>query len=45
MVGGVQLKVGSQGVSIFLMFLIDFDVRWFREAFSSFLRSGQSGLL
>ena len=43
--GGVQLKLGSEGVSMTLMFLMDLVVRWLRVVLSSFLRSFQLGCL
>jgi len=41
----IQLKLGSEGVSITLIFFMDFVVLWFRVVFSYFLRSAQFELL
>ena len=41
----VQLKLGSDGVSIAFMFFIDFVVLWLRFVFSYFLSYAQLGFL
>lgn len=41
----LQLNIGSQGVSIAFIFLIDFVVRWLRDVLSYLFTSDQSSLL